>query len=818
MANVTQILASIEQGDPQAAEELLPLVYQELRQLAAAKNEQELREEAQRQKQKALALAEDRRLDAYIGDLKSVNDLIQANEYEPAREILLKHRPASPEQTDLRGFEWRYLWDASAVIPLEENHVGPYYEQAHFFRLLRMGLALSHDQRTLVVRVGTNQLKIVDPATLRVTHEIQMESKHRHRIAFSPDDALLYVFTEDEPIVGRRGLKDHRLALHIYETKTWTVEARIPNAYPPLFMTDSGDPIFLAYTNPPELQFPTDGNAPRLTGEQRYRTLRQRDDGSYHVIPALENLPISDLDVCPHYLSPGIAPLKVHNAKEWRLWDVSNPQRTKPLRSFPYGGNSARTTLDRQQKLFAFIDLEKTFSQGQRRRVRLFSIETGIEKTLEKTKAIGKGRYNNLVFAEDGRLLLASSDEGVVYAWDTQSGEYKGSLDWHSDIVSDFVVRGRHVICLYRNGDLKTWSLDRLGAPRVPWTYVPTVADSFEKPHPEQHGPDAINLLHPDYLRLIRSETIRGWLPFAASGLFGEYGKVFPYHTYQAISPGGRYMMVRETGPETKTEEKLGSKPKVRFYDLEDRDAQIIEWDITPVEVWSREMYMFRGAPRFVSDHHLIYENPTDSGARIEVWDLSERTRTPLSLPSHFQTTYRHDVLTADLHGDTIALGCLTASGHAAILWSLSQDRQLAVVPYGNLLLQVQFSPDGTLLALTGENPTVYLIDTATGATRHQLRGHIERSWASFTNDGRTVMTEDATGIRFWNLATGRELVKLERSELEAPFLQELEFTLDGKSIHGSVVDSSHRQLKFLTPRSLEEIDATIEEELAQSR
>ncbi len=37
MTNVTQILASIEQGDPQAAEELLPLVYQELRQLAAAK-------------------------------------------------------------------------------------------------------------------------------------------------------------------------------------------------------------------------------------------------------------------------------------------------------------------------------------------------------------------------------------------------------------------------------------------------------------------------------------------------------------------------------------------------------------------------------------------------------------------------------------------------------------------------------------------------------------------------------------------------------------------------------------------------------------
>lgn len=37
MANVTQILAQIESGDPSAAEHLLPLVYDELRKLAAAK-------------------------------------------------------------------------------------------------------------------------------------------------------------------------------------------------------------------------------------------------------------------------------------------------------------------------------------------------------------------------------------------------------------------------------------------------------------------------------------------------------------------------------------------------------------------------------------------------------------------------------------------------------------------------------------------------------------------------------------------------------------------------------------------------------------
>src|ERR1700758_3129825 len=41
MSDVTRILSAIEQGDPHAAEQLLPLVYDALRALAAAKLAQE---------------------------------------------------------------------------------------------------------------------------------------------------------------------------------------------------------------------------------------------------------------------------------------------------------------------------------------------------------------------------------------------------------------------------------------------------------------------------------------------------------------------------------------------------------------------------------------------------------------------------------------------------------------------------------------------------------------------------------------------------------------------------------------------------------
>jgi RNA polymerase sigma factor (TIGR02999 family) len=41
MSEITRILSAIEQGDPQAAEQLLPMVYEELRKLAAQKLAQE---------------------------------------------------------------------------------------------------------------------------------------------------------------------------------------------------------------------------------------------------------------------------------------------------------------------------------------------------------------------------------------------------------------------------------------------------------------------------------------------------------------------------------------------------------------------------------------------------------------------------------------------------------------------------------------------------------------------------------------------------------------------------------------------------------
>src|SRR3954469_25569392 len=100
MTEVTQILAAIEQGDPQVAEQLLPLVYTELRRLAA----QKLAHEAPGQTLQATALVHE----AYLRlvDVDQVQHWNSRGHFfaaaaEPMRRILIDN--ARRKQTDKYG-------------------------------------------------------------------------------------------------------------------------------------------------------------------------------------------------------------------------------------------------------------------------------------------------------------------------------------------------------------------------------------------------------------------------------------------------------------------------------------------------------------------------------------------------------------------------------------------------------------------------------------------------------------------------------------------------------------------------------------------
>src|SRR6187431_2966099 len=100
MTDVTQILSQIESGDPGAAEQLLPLVYQELRKLAAAK----LAQEKPGQTLQATALVHDaylRLVDNYKAQQWNSRGHFFGAAAEAMRRILVDN--ARRKQADKRG-------------------------------------------------------------------------------------------------------------------------------------------------------------------------------------------------------------------------------------------------------------------------------------------------------------------------------------------------------------------------------------------------------------------------------------------------------------------------------------------------------------------------------------------------------------------------------------------------------------------------------------------------------------------------------------------------------------------------------------------
>jgi RNA polymerase sigma factor (TIGR02999 family) len=122
MSDVTRILSAIDQGDPHAAEQLLPLVYDELRNLAA----QKIAQEKPGQTLQATALVHE----AYL----RLVDVNQAQHWdsrghffaaaaEAMRRILIEQARAKKRQRHGGGWRRLELLDQEAAIPADDGQL-----------------------------------------------------------------------------------------------------------------------------------------------------------------------------------------------------------------------------------------------------------------------------------------------------------------------------------------------------------------------------------------------------------------------------------------------------------------------------------------------------------------------------------------------------------------------------------------------------------------------------------------------------------------------------------------------------------------------
>jgi RNA polymerase sigma factor (TIGR02999 family) len=114
MSDVTRILSQIDAGDPNAAEQLLPLVYDELRKLAAAK----LTHEKPGQTLQATSLVHEaylRLVGSPAGQIWNSRGHFFGAAAKAMRRILLNH--ARDKATDKRGADWSRVTLEAIAVP-----------------------------------------------------------------------------------------------------------------------------------------------------------------------------------------------------------------------------------------------------------------------------------------------------------------------------------------------------------------------------------------------------------------------------------------------------------------------------------------------------------------------------------------------------------------------------------------------------------------------------------------------------------------------------------------------------------------------------
>lgn len=117
MPDITQVLGALNSGDPQAAGQLLPLVYEELRRLAAAK----LAGEPMGHTLDPTALVHEAFLRlAGAPSITNRSDYLRAAAVA-MRRVLVDH--ARAKRADKRGGDWQWIELLDAPQPLEDSNL-----------------------------------------------------------------------------------------------------------------------------------------------------------------------------------------------------------------------------------------------------------------------------------------------------------------------------------------------------------------------------------------------------------------------------------------------------------------------------------------------------------------------------------------------------------------------------------------------------------------------------------------------------------------------------------------------------------------------
>ncbi len=352
----------------------------------------------------------------YAADMNLAQQSLKANNLARARLLLERHRPAKPGETDLRGWEWRYLWqqcrsDALAQLTQRRSPV--------------FSISSAPDGRQFAVAYASGRVELWNIETRQLVRVLIESAPSVGRVAFSPRGDGLAI------TVGPGVIEWHDLA-----TGAYAVRCRLPGPVRDLVFSPDGARLVVRTTGPGAVHVidPKDGRVlqtietPGSTEHYLDGAVLSPDYGVIYLSMLRENRPKV---VCVRLSDKAI------------LWEIDGGQRE---------GFSAVALSPDGRFLLTATGYEKDA-------IRVWDARSGAPVAALEGHSHWVAR---LVFSADGRTLASASSDQTVRIWNTTTWQETAVLRGHVEEVFALAMSpdGKFVVSGAEDGTVLLWSTE----------------------------------------------------------------------------------------------------------------------------------------------------------------------------------------------------------------------------------------------------------------------------------------------------------------------------------------------------------------------